>query len=501
MMKTKMLAGIAALALLAASPQLSGVPVVGVSPAAAQSVSVSFNLFYDRLEPHGVWVRHARHNYVWCPTGVDARWRPYTNGRWVYLADYGWYFQSQEPFSWATYHYGRWYVDADLGWCWVPGTKWAPAWVSWRRGGDVVGWAPLPPERDGFSVSIEIGNVEVPEDRWFFVPVRRFVEPDLRASIIFVDDQPELLTQTEYVGPVVVQNNIVINNVIDIDFIQEQTGQEVQVLEVEAAAEPTDVTEVSAEAGTISVFTADIEQPTEEVAPPEAVEPEQAATVIAEEGGTIEAAGTPDTEASADAEAAAPEAEAAVEAEAGADVDADAAVATEAESAAEAEATADDAAAGEDEQACPPEQMVDGVCVDPEAAPAAEEPAAQEVTEAEAEPAAEEPVAEEPAAEEPVAEEPAAEQPAEQPAVEQPAAEPPAAEEPVADEPAAPAEEPAAEEAAPEEPAAEAPAPAGDQPPCPPEFLVDGVCVMPEPGAAPEAEAPAVDEVEAAPAN
>src|SRR5690606_19799211 len=105
MMKTKMLAGIAALALLAASPQLSGVPVVGASPAAAQSVSVSFNLFYDQLEPHGVWVRHSRYNYVWCPTGVDARWRPYTNGRWVYLADYGWYFQSQEPFSWATYHY------------------------------------------------------------------------------------------------------------------------------------------------------------------------------------------------------------------------------------------------------------------------------------------------------------------------------------------------------------------------------------------------------------
>ena len=462
-MKTRMLAGIAALALLAASPQLSGIPVIGAGSAAAQSVSVSFNLFYDRLEPHGVWVRHARYNYVWCPTGVDARWRPYTNGRWVYLADYGWYFQSEEPFSWATYHYGRWYVDADLGWCWVPGTKWAPAWVSWRRGGDVVGWAPLPPERDGFSISIEIGNVEVPDDRWFFVPVRRFVEPDLRASIIFVDDQPNLLTQTEYVGPVIVQNNIVVNNVIDIDFIQEQTGQQVQVLEVEAAAEPTEVTAEAS--GTISVFTGDIEAPTEEAAPPEAVEPEDAAVVIEEEGGTIEAAGTSDAEAGgaaepgADGEAAAAETEVDATGEGTADADADAAAEVDAEVDAEAAVDAETEA---------PAEEVD----------AAEEPAGEEP--------AEQPAAEQPAAEEPAAEEPVVEEPAEEPVTEEPAAE----------EPAAPVEEPAAEEAAPEEPAVEEAAPAADEPPCPPELLVDGVCMTPE-----QAGAPAADAAPAAPAN
>ena len=494
MMKSRMLAGIAAVALLAASPQLAGIPVVGATPVAAQSVSVSFNLFFDRLEPHGVWVRHARYNYVWCPTGVDAVWRPYTNGRWVYLADYGWYFQSDEPFAWATYHYGRWYVDADLGWCWVPGTKWAPAWVSWRRGADVVGWAPLPPEDDGFAVSIQIGRVEVPEDRWFFVPVRSFIEPNLRVNIIFVDDQPDLLTRTEYVGPVVIQNNVVINNVIDIDFIQQETGQEVEVLEVQAAAEPTEAT---VEAGAISVFTADVEAPTEDVAPPEAVEPTEAAAVIEEEGGTTETTLTPDAGAEAGA---ATEAGTETEpAEAGTDATTDPAAAEGTDAATEEPATdadatdgatgpaaeepateapaaeepaAEEPAADGAEPPCPPEMMVDGVCVEPEANEETTEPA----PEAAEEPAAEEPAAEEPAAEAPAAEEPVAEEPAAEPAAEEPVAEEPAVEE------TAPAEE--AVEATEEE------APAEAEPPCPPEFLVDGVCVMPEEG-----------EAEAVPAN
>ncbi|MEO8884293.1 MAG: DUF6600 domain-containing protein [Devosia sp.] len=73
----------------------------------------------------------------------------------------GWYFASDEPFAWAVYHYGRWYDDGDLGWCWVPGNVWAPAWVSWRDSDDYVGWAPLPPENDGFSIGFQ-GAVQEP---------------------------------------------------------------------------------------------------------------------------------------------------------------------------------------------------------------------------------------------------------------------------------------------------------------------------------------------------
>src|SRR5437773_2233500 len=72
-------------------------------------------------------------------------WRPYTDGHWVYT-DVGWTWVSEEPFGWATYHYGRWTRLRNIGWVWVPGDEWAPAWVSWRKNNDYVGWAPLPPE-------------------------------------------------------------------------------------------------------------------------------------------------------------------------------------------------------------------------------------------------------------------------------------------------------------------------------------------------------------------
>ncbi|RYG83217.1 MAG: hypothetical protein EON59_13945, partial [Alphaproteobacteria bacterium] len=124
MQRSRWLASIAVIALLAGAPATLQAPL-GISAAQAQEVRVSFNVFFGELKPHGVWVRHAKYKYVWCPR-VDARWRPYTNGRWLYVRDRGWYFDSDEPFAWAVYHYGRWTEDEDLGWCWVPGRHWAP---------------------------------------------------------------------------------------------------------------------------------------------------------------------------------------------------------------------------------------------------------------------------------------------------------------------------------------------------------------------------------------
>ena len=77
----------------------------------------------------------------------NADWRPYADGYWAYT-DVGWTWVSYEDFGWATYHYGRWADLAGYGWVWVPGYEWGPAWVSWRTGGDYVGWAPLPPVAD-----------------------------------------------------------------------------------------------------------------------------------------------------------------------------------------------------------------------------------------------------------------------------------------------------------------------------------------------------------------
>ncbi len=105
-----------------------------------------YGMFYDRLSSYGSWFDSPDYGYVWQPVIVsDRSWRPYTRGRWA-CSDQGWTWISDEPFGWATYHYGRWALCRNRGWIWVPGSQWAPSWVSWRSSGNHVGWAPLPPE-------------------------------------------------------------------------------------------------------------------------------------------------------------------------------------------------------------------------------------------------------------------------------------------------------------------------------------------------------------------
>jgi hypothetical protein len=494
MFKSKLLASVALAALCLPVAGLStGLPL-GAQAAQAQQTSVSFQLFFDQLEPHGVWVRHAKYQYVFCPTGLDATWRPYTEGRWLYLEDHGWYFASDEPFAWATYHYGRWFADKTLGWCWVPGTKWAPAWVSWRRSNDVVGWAPLPPENDGYAVAIEVSRRELPEGYWVFVPTTQFVEPDLSVNIIIGSDQPDYYAQTEFLGPVTVEGDLVINNVIDVTYIEQTINQQVIVYNAEDAADPADQS-IDVDAQAIVIFDQDVSEPEAEAAPPEAVEETDAAATIESEGGTAGAtaelppadnagatpADQPATEQpateqpatdQATPEAPAPDQPAAEQpAEQPAAPAPEQPVAPETPAAAPTEggepaATDPAAAPADDELMCAPEVMVDGKCPPLEGT---ETPVPEAPAPAEAAPAADAPAS------------PAPEAPApEVPAPEAPAPEAPAAE------PAAPSEQPAAptETEAPAEEAAPAADDAAPKPPlCPPEVMVDGKC-PPLPGEA-----------------
>jgi hypothetical protein len=107
----------------------------------------SIDTFHGALAPYGAWIQNAEFGLIWVPSRavVGASFVPYaTGGSWQYTS-VGWMFASDWSWGWAAFHYGRWYRDTSLGWCWVPGSVWAPAWVDWRFGGGVVGWAPLPP--------------------------------------------------------------------------------------------------------------------------------------------------------------------------------------------------------------------------------------------------------------------------------------------------------------------------------------------------------------------
>jgi hypothetical protein len=127
---------------------------------------VSYQLFYDRLSPYGLWINYSPYGYVWMP---DAGWgfRPYvTAGHWVYT-HYGWTWYSYYPWGWAPFHYGRWHFDAFYGWMWVPDTYWAPAWVVWRMGNGYCGWAPMSPQVSVHAVVKS--DYSIPREQWVFV--------------------------------------------------------------------------------------------------------------------------------------------------------------------------------------------------------------------------------------------------------------------------------------------------------------------------------------------
>ena len=175
-----LMAGLFALLAVAPGILLPGTAKAG-GPALAQD-GFAIDQFYDELAPFGEWVNHPSHGYVWLPRAVAPDWRPYTVGNWVDTEEYGWYWDSNEPFAWAVYHYGRWSFDPAYGWYWVPGDTWAPAWVQWRYGDEYVGWAPEAPIATGGYVYGGPARYAPPppQDSWVFVQPRYLASPAVR---------------------------------------------------------------------------------------------------------------------------------------------------------------------------------------------------------------------------------------------------------------------------------------------------------------------------------
>jgi hypothetical protein len=181
--------------------------------------------FYEPLAPFGRWVHVDSYGWCWYPAYVDNDWRPYTTGYWLWT-DGGWYWMSEEPWAWATYHYGRWVWDSYYGWLWVPGVEWAPAWVSWREGGDYIGWAPLPPTCDfgAQRTVIYAEQVVYAPNTFVFVERRHFCEP-IRPSILIVNQT--IVNKTVNITKIQKVNQVVINQGPRVDDIQRVTKREV----------------------------------------------------------------------------------------------------------------------------------------------------------------------------------------------------------------------------------------------------------------------------------
>jgi Family of unknown function (DUF6600) len=207
----------------------------------ARGQDVSIDFFYNNLSG-GNWIEVEDYGYGWQPDVAvsDSNWRPYADGYWAYTDD-GWTWISYEDFGWATYHYGRWANLSDYGWVWFPGTDldWGPAWVSWRTGGDYVGWAPLPPRGPGVvyqggfigpQVDIEF---DIGPAYYNFCEVRYIGEPVLRNYIAPPVQNVTYINNTVNVTNISVQNNVVYNYGPDYNVLAAQSARPIQRLSIE----------------------------------------------------------------------------------------------------------------------------------------------------------------------------------------------------------------------------------------------------------------------------
>lgn len=108
---------------------------------------------YQQLDEYGTWETHVEYGAVWYPRGVSVGWAPYRDGRWVWVAPWGWTWVDRSPWGFAPYHYGRWAFIGNR-WAWCPGRYerhhrpvYAPALVAF------VGAS-----RNGVSVGVSVGG-------------------------------------------------------------------------------------------------------------------------------------------------------------------------------------------------------------------------------------------------------------------------------------------------------------------------------------------------------
>lgn len=202
--------------------------------------------FYSCLTPYGTWILLDHGVYAWRPTIIVKTWAPYKIGRWVWT-DYGWYWDSYEPFGVIVYHYGRWHYDDYYGWIWIPDYEWAPAWVEWRYDDDYIGWAPLPPYavfKPYYGV-IYTHIYTVPVINWHYVKIKYFCKPYVYKYYVPEKVKFRVHQNTKYRNEYRYSNGRVINQSVEFDFIRKRTSDNIQKIELTIVDNPRIINEKS----------------------------------------------------------------------------------------------------------------------------------------------------------------------------------------------------------------------------------------------------------------
>ena len=199
--------------------------------------------FYTSLSPYGTWLEIGFGTPVWRPTNLKRSWTPYNYGQWVYT-DYGWYWDSYEPFGEIVYHYGRWYYDDYYGWIWVPDYEWAPAWVEWRYDDDYIGWAPLSPYAS-FSISVGIHysyDYHVSYHYWNFVRYNHFCDRKIYNYYVTPQNRYKVYQRTKVRTNYSYYDGRVRNNGVEFDKIRERVGRTIEKRNIVTVNDPNELT-------------------------------------------------------------------------------------------------------------------------------------------------------------------------------------------------------------------------------------------------------------------
>ena len=185
--------------------------------------------FYTSLSPYGTWIEIGFGTPVWRPTNMRRAWSPYTQGQWIFT-DYGWYWDSYEPFGGIVYHYGRWYYDDYYGWIWIPDYEWAPAWVDWRYDDDYIGWAPLSPYAL-FSITIGLHytyDYYVPYNHWNYVKYKHFCDYNVYDYYVAPQYKHRVHNRTKMRTNYSYYDGRVRNDGIGYDRIRDRSGRKIE---------------------------------------------------------------------------------------------------------------------------------------------------------------------------------------------------------------------------------------------------------------------------------
>jgi hypothetical protein len=119
----------------------------------------------------------------------------------------------------------------------VPGNEWAPAWVSWRKSNDYVGWAPLPPEAR-FDQRTGIHNwsdnyYDIGPDQYCFVPTRELGAQRIESTIVPPERNMTIVNQTTNVTNITYNNTTVVNEGPNYEEMRAQSREPMQRFRLE----------------------------------------------------------------------------------------------------------------------------------------------------------------------------------------------------------------------------------------------------------------------------